>query len=97
MLEDMAREQERRGNGSSTEIRYAFDVYLKSASAEMRAWRLAGIGQYDGAVMMYAMAIQGAQEKAGLRIERAHVLFQMQRLDSTLAELTAAVDEMQKA
>lgn len=80
----------------SSEIQYYMNTWLAQAPAGTRAWRAYGAGDFPTALELWAQAIQKADYKAGYRTDRGRLLFQLDRADSALAELSAATAEMRK-
>jgi Tfp pilus assembly protein PilF len=86
------------GNGGGTsEIEYALDQYMRTAPADTKAWRAYSDGYFEEALKQYAVAIKTARKKAGLRVERGRLFFQLNNADSALTELTQAAEELRKA
>lgn len=98
MIRDWAEEYARNNDITATEVQYYIERQIQSdASVGFRAWRAYSDGDYDQALSLYAKAIAAAKYKAGLRTDRGRLFFQLDRGDSALAELTAALDEMRKS
>jgi tetratricopeptide (TPR) repeat protein len=91
-----ALEVERRYNVSSSEVQYYLDQMRRSGPVADRAWRAYSDGRYQEALSLYAAAIKSARRKAGLRIERGRLFFQINEPDSALSELTLALEELRK-
>jgi hypothetical protein len=87
---------ERRYNVSASEVEYYLDQARRSAPADDRAWRAYSDGRYQEALSLYATAIKSARRKAGLRIERGRLFFQINEADSALSELTLALEDLRK-
>lgn len=81
----------------ANEITYQIERYLMTAPPATRAWRAQLDGRFESALDFYAAAIKSERRKAGLRVERGRLLFQLDRADSALTELELAVQEMRKA
>lgn len=96
VIDEYAREEERRTGASAHEISYYIEGYFNRAGDATRAWRAYTSGQFTDALMFYAKAIKTARYKAGLRSMRGRLFYQLASYDSALSELTQAVDEMRK-
>ena len=96
VAENIALQYERAGAGNSTEIRYAIDREMQSASPAMKGWLAYGDGRFAEALMYYAEAIKGDKRNEPLRVDRARVLYQLNQPDSALSELKLAVEDMRK-
>lgn len=84
-------------SGNSLELEHEIEGYLMNAPAATRAWYAYGEGRFEEALRLYAQAIKSAKRKAGLRADRGRLFFQIGQVDSALAELTLAVEEMRKS
>lgn len=83
--------------GNISALEHEIERYLMTAPADLRAWRAYADGRFEPALELYATAIKSARKKAGLRLERGRLLFQLDRADSALTELTLAAQELRKA
>jgi len=98
IVRDVSDEYARQNDLNSADVQYQVQVSIqRDASPSFLAWRAYTQGDFENALSLYAKAIDKAKYKAGLRTERGRLLFQLDRGDSALAELTAAVAEMRKA
>lgn len=95
--QNLAEDISRRENVSATEVRFYLDQYLRDMPPYFLAEQAYGEGRFDDALRYYASAVKDAKYKAGVRASRGRLFFQIGRVDSALAELTLAVDEMRKA
>lgn len=91
-----ALDYERRNHVAAIEVEYYLDQIRRNGPAEDRAWRAYSDGRYQEALSLYATAIKSARRKAGLRIERGRLFFQINEPDSALSELTLALEELRK-
>jgi Tfp pilus assembly protein PilF len=96
VLDEVSRNLERQTGESADQLRFELQQYMFDAPTDLRAWQAATDGRLAEALKLYDQAIGSASFKAPLRIDRANVFYQLGRMDSTLAELTAAADEMRK-
>ena len=96
VADDIAKQYERAGAGNATEIRFVIDREMQSASPAMKGWLAYGDGRFGEALTYYAIAIKGDKRNEPLRVDRARVLYQTNQLDSALAELKLAVEDMRK-
>jgi tetratricopeptide (TPR) repeat protein len=62
----------------------------------MKGWLAYGDGRFGEALSYYAMAIKADKRNEPLRVDRARVLYQTGQIDSALAELKLAVEDMRK-
>ena len=81
-------------SGSEMEVRYEIDRMMATASPATKAWLAYGDGRFEDAIRLYADAIRADKRNETLRLDRARVFFQMNQLDSSLAELTKAVEAL---
>src|SRR5688572_11591160 len=84
------------GRGSAGEMEYYIQQYLSQAGAGERAFRAYTDGKFNDALTYYATAIKQSRVKHYYRNMRGRLLFQMGQVDSALAELTLAVEELRK-
>ena len=96
VADDIAKQYERAGAGNATEIRFVIDREMQSASPAMKGWLAYGDGRFGEALTYYALAIKADKRNEPLRVDRARVLYQTNQLDSALAELKLAVEDMRK-
>jgi Tfp pilus assembly protein PilF len=96
VLDQISRNLERQTGESADQLRFELQQYMFDAPTDLRAWQAETDGRLAEALNLYEQAIGSADFKAPLRIDRAGVFYQMARMDSTLAELTAAAAEMRK-
>lgn len=96
IVREIADEMSGRGRGSAVAAEYEIETYLRSAPASFRAWRAYSSGNFPMALELYAQAIRSARRKAGLRVDRGRIFYQINKADSALTELTLAMDEMRK-
>ena len=84
-------------SGSSmNEMQYHIQNYLSRAGPGEKAFRAYTDGRFDDALREYAAAIKAARAKHYYRTMRGRLFFQIGEVDSALAELTLAVEEMRK-
>src|ERR1041384_1915219 len=86
-----------RGGADAVAIRFSVDTYLARAGPATRGARAYSEGRFEEALAEYAKAEKDAKRKSGIRIERAHICFQLANVDSALVELTAALEEIRKS
>lgn len=97
-ISNLVNDYARRNNVSASEVQYEVDrEMMEGAPASMRAWRAYSEGQFDDALHYYAEAVKRERDKAGNRLDRGRLFFQLNQADSALTELTQALDEMRKA
>jgi len=96
IADDIADEYERQGAGNTAEIRFYIDREMQRAPTATKAWLAYGDGRFEDAATLYAAAIKEDKRNEPLRVERARVLYQMNRLDSALAELKLATEDLRK-
>jgi tetratricopeptide (TPR) repeat protein len=96
IADDISEEYERAGAGNTAEIRFYIDREMQKAPTAMKAWLAYGDGRFEEAATLYAAAIKEDKRNEPLRLERARVLYQMNRLDSALAELKLATEDLRK-
>jgi Tfp pilus assembly protein PilF len=96
VLDELSVELEDQVGASPTEIRAEVQREMFDAPPELQAYQAHAEGRMQDALSLYARAIDNANVKASLRIDRATVFYETGQLDSALAELTAAAKEMQK-
>jgi len=94
--DDLARGYADRNGVSSVEVRYAMDRMIETGSSELRADVAYAEGRYAEALKYYALAIKEDKRNAPLHAERGRIFFNILQLDSALAELTAAIEDMRK-
>lgn len=98
IVRDFSEEVARNNDVNAGDVQFEVEREIQAdATPAFLAWRAYTQGQFDDALRLYAKAIDKAKYKAGLRADRGRLFFQLDRGDSALAELTAAVDEMRKA
>lgn len=85
-----------RTGGPAGELRYLIDGWLMRAGPGTKAWEAYGEGRFNEALEQWARAIKNARFKYGYRSMRGRLFFQMNQVDSALAELKLAVEEMRK-
>jgi tetratricopeptide (TPR) repeat protein len=95
VADEITRQYSRDGSNAA-EIRYVLDGYMQRAPAATRAWMAYGEGRFDDALMLYAKAIHDDSRNGPLHAERARIFFQTGSLDSALAELNVALDDLRK-
>lgn len=93
-LADEVARQAAGSSGSEFEIRYEIDRMMSTAPAATKAWLAYGDGRFDDALHLYEDAIHADKRNDELRMARARVFFQMGQLDSSLAELSKAVEDL---
>ncbi|MGH9884197.1 MAG: hypothetical protein ACREBE_01625, partial [bacterium] len=69
---------------------------LSGTPVAVRAWFAYNEGLYDEALDLYAKAIKTEKKKTWLYVARARLLFGINRPDSALADLNAAVEEIRR-
>jgi Tfp pilus assembly protein PilF len=84
-------------NASRGEVEHELDRYLAQAPADLKAWQAYSSGRFDEALKQYAIAIKSARKKAGLRLDRGRLFYQLNEPDSALAEIKLAAEELRKA
>jgi tetratricopeptide (TPR) repeat protein len=94
--ENVARSSRMSGSGepSRVELDYEIDLYLRRAGPELRGWLSYSRGDFTNALKQYELAADGARNKSGLRLERARIFGMLGRVDSSVAEMRTALDEM---
>jgi tetratricopeptide (TPR) repeat protein len=96
VADEISNKYERMGAGSAIEIRYAIDKEMRSASSADRAWLAYGDGRFDEALTLYAQAIKEDSRNGPLRMDRGRIFFQQNQMDSALAQLASAVEDLRK-
>lgn len=89
-------EMARRYNVTSSEVQYEIDKYRNQLPPYSKALLAYYDGDFEKALDQYAKAIKQAKRKSFVRTQRARLFFQLDRGDSALVELGAAVEEMRK-
>lgn len=82
------------GQANRSELEHYVRVYLQSASPSLKGWMAFSDGNFAEAVPQYQRAIDGARFDAGLRMEKAQVLYLMGSFDGALEEMTRAATEL---
>ena len=99
-IKDIADEASRSGEFSSGEAQYWLDNYLTHERPDLLAWRLYTEGRFEDAIRSYATAISketNSVDRAMLRSDRARIFFQLNKPQSALPDLSAALDALRKA
>jgi len=96
MIEEYADAEAIRTGSSAGEVRILVDTWLMRAGPGTRAWQAYGAGRFNEALDEWARAIKTARHKYGYRSMRGRVFFQLNQVDSALAELKLAVEEVRK-
>jgi tetratricopeptide (TPR) repeat protein len=78
----------------SSEVDHWIDLWLQRAGPETRAWVAYGGGRFGDALRDYAEAMKGTKRHAYLRTERGRIFYLTGNVDSALAELKLAVEEL---
>jgi tetratricopeptide (TPR) repeat protein len=74
----------------------AFGKWLEGAPVAIKAWAAYCEGRFQDALRDYAEAARMARNKAHLRSERGRIFYLTDQLDSALAELAVALDELRQ-
>jgi tetratricopeptide (TPR) repeat protein len=82
------------GSGEESAIRFEIDRMMSTAPPATKAWLAYGDGRFEDALPLYDQAIRSDKRNEPLRMDRARVFFQMNQMDSALAELTKAVQDL---
>ncbi|HEY1307516.1 MAG TPA: hypothetical protein VGF24_28380 [Vicinamibacterales bacterium] len=96
IADDFSRRYAERTGATASEVRYALDTEMKDWGSGFRAYMAYGEGRYDDALRFYAQAIKEDKRNGPLHTERGRIFFNRLQLDSALAELTAAIEDMRK-
>ena len=81
-------------SGAEFEIRYEIDRMMANAPAATKAWLAYGDGRFGDAVTLYDQALKSDKKNEALRMQRARVFVQLNELDSALADLNLAVQNL---
>ncbi len=96
VLDQLSDKLSRQTGDSPGQIRFELQQYMFDAPPELRAYQAHAEGRLPDALKLYASAIDAADFKATLRVERATVFYEAGQIDSALTELTTAAAEMKK-
>lgn len=94
IVRDVSDDYSRTNDVSSNEVQYVIEREMSQWGPAFNGWRAYTEGDFPRALELYAKAIKQSKQKAGLRVDRGRLFFQLDHPDSALAELTAAIDEM---
>jgi len=75
---------------------YAIEVYLRNSGERTRGWLAYGSGNFPKALEHYSNALTTADDKAGLRLERARILAMQHKVENAVAEFNLALQELRK-
>lgn len=84
------------GEPNAGDLDYAIENYLSRSGESTRAWLAYSDGDYPNALVHYAKALSNSRDKASVRLDRARIFKMQGQVDSSLAELSKALDEMRK-
>ena len=84
------------GNSGAQEVEYYIQTYVRQQGPGTMASIAYADGNFDDALKYWASAIKGTKEKAGYRIRRGKLFFQLGQVDSAFAEFTLALEELRK-
>jgi tetratricopeptide (TPR) repeat protein len=79
---------------SPAEVDYWLSQWLYRGGPESRAWMAYNEGRFADALRNYAEAMKSTKRKARLRTERGRIFYVTGNVDSALAELRLAVEEL---
>jgi tetratricopeptide (TPR) repeat protein len=96
VVDEIVRSYTSDGSSNSGDVRFAIDTYMQRAPNATRAWFAYCEGRFADALVLYAQAIKDDKRNGPLHAERARIFYQMGSLDSSLAELTVALDDLRK-
>jgi tetratricopeptide (TPR) repeat protein len=96
IIDDISRRYAERTGATPLDVRYALDRQMSSWGPAFRAYMAYGEGRYDDALEYYAKAIKEDKRNGPLHADRGRIFFNKSQLDSALAELTAAIEDMRK-
>jgi tetratricopeptide (TPR) repeat protein len=94
-LEEMALRLAR-GRTNSGNIRYQLELAAEQLPPGLRAKRAHADSLHDQALVLYSRAIEKDTSSVGLRVDRAKLLFEMNRLEGALFDLTGAMAQIRK-
>ena len=95
IIDETQRNMRRYGqDGSTAEISFVVDGWLRDAGSWYRGWSAYSNGDFQDALRNYAAAMKETKFKAGIRIERGRIFGMIGQLDSAVAELRSALTEL---
>lgn len=84
----------RESEPSRAELDFMIASYLQRAGPLTRAWVAYGEGDFDRALANYANGLDGARDKASVRLDRARIFGMRSDVDSAVHEFNLALAEM---